>query len=123
MKKSRKLLALVLAMIMAFSLMAVTASAYDAGHEHDCAVCSEEGIEPKGSTGPVTTKQCAICGSLMVWEDGRYVCYNNHAQRMPAYPCPRCHTGTCDKLKVDDGNGAYHYKLVCLDCGYDSDRN
>ena len=45
MKRSKKLLALVLVMIMAFSLMAVTAAAYDAGHEHDCAVC-ERGGDP-----------------------------------------------------------------------------
>ena len=35
MKKSNRLASLFLAMLMAFSLMAVTASAYDAGHEHD----------------------------------------------------------------------------------------
>ena len=36
MKKAKKLASLFLAMLMAFSLMAVTASAYDAGHEHGC---------------------------------------------------------------------------------------
>ena len=45
MKKRTKIASLFLAMLMAFSLMAVTASAYDAGHEHDCAVYSEEGME------------------------------------------------------------------------------
>ena len=47
MKKAKKLASLFLAMLMAFSLMAVTASAYDAGHEHDCMVCGEEGIQPR----------------------------------------------------------------------------
>ena len=62
MKKRTKIASLFLAMLMAFSLMAVTASAYDAGHEHDCAVCSEdEGIMP---LGPV--KPCLKCGE---WVD------------------------------------------------------
>ena len=47
MKKRTKIASLFLAMLLAFSLMAVTAAAYDGGHEHDCAVCSEEGIEPR----------------------------------------------------------------------------
>ncbi len=53
MKKRTKIASLFLAMLMAFSLMAVTAAAYDAGHEHDCAMCSEEGIEPR--------KPAALC--------------------------------------------------------------
>ena len=60
MNKSRKLLALVLAMIMAFSLMTVTAAAYDAGHEHDCAVCSEEGIQPR-----IPAMWCQSCSQEM----------------------------------------------------------
>ena len=52
MKKTKKLAALVLAMVMAFSLMAVTASAYGA-EEHDCAVCTEETIQPR--------KPAALC--------------------------------------------------------------
>ena len=48
MKKSRKLLALVLAMMMTFSLMSMSAAAYGEEHEHDCAVCSEdEVIQPR----------------------------------------------------------------------------
>lgn len=60
MKKMKKLLALVLAMMMAFSLMAVTA-AYDAEeHEHECAVCYEdEGIMPLYEVG-----RCPWCGGL-----------------------------------------------------------
>lgn len=48
MKKTKRLLALVLAMMMAFAIMAVTASAYDAEeHSHECAACCEdEGIMP-----------------------------------------------------------------------------
>ncbi len=56
MKKRTKIASLFLAMLLAFSLMAVTAAAYDGGHEHDCAVCSEEGIE---SRGPV--RECPKC--------------------------------------------------------------
>ena len=48
MKNTKKLLALVLAMVMAFSLMAVTAAAYGAEeHEH---VCSTETIQPRQPT-------------------------------------------------------------------------
>ncbi len=66
MKCSKKLLALVLAMVLAFSLMAVTAAAYDAGHEHDCMVCSEdEGIMPLGPVGPLGPA-CSICGAPTV---------------------------------------------------------
>ena len=75
MKRSKKLLSLVMAMLMAFSLMAMTVSAYDGGHEHDCAVCSEEGIEPRGPVGPITNKRCPKCGEFMVYE-GRYYCVN-----------------------------------------------
>lgn len=45
MKKTNKLAALVLAMVMAFSLMAVTAAAYGA-EEHD-EDCCEEMIQPR----------------------------------------------------------------------------
>ncbi len=47
MEKRTKIASLFLAMLMAFSLMAVTAAAYDAGHEHDCAVCYEKEIQPR----------------------------------------------------------------------------
>ena len=60
MKKAKKLAALFLAMLMAFSLMAVTAAAYDAGHEHDCAVCSEEGIQPR-----IPAMWCQSCSQEM----------------------------------------------------------
>lgn len=60
MKRSKKLLAVVLAMVMAFSLMAVTVAAYDAGHEHDCAVCSEEGIQPR-----IPAMWCYSCSQEM----------------------------------------------------------
>lgn len=53
MKKTKKLAALFLALMMAFSLMAVTAAAYDMEeHDHECAVCSEDGgIMPIGEMG------------------------------------------------------------------------
>ncbi|MDE7221308.1 MAG: hypothetical protein K2O45_17100 [Oscillospiraceae bacterium] len=59
MKKTRKLAALFLAMLMAFSLLAVTAAAYDAEeHDHDCVVCCEdEGVVPM-----YDPKRCPRCG-------------------------------------------------------------
>ena len=60
MRRSKKLLSLVMAMLMAFSLMAVTAAAYDAGHEHDCAVYSEEGIQPR-----IPAMWCQSCSQEM----------------------------------------------------------
>lgn len=77
MKKTKKLAALVLAMVMAFSLMAVTAAAYDAeAHTHDCAVCCEgEGIMP---LKPVY--MCPWCGGIAEYHEvgnrTKYVCLN-----------------------------------------------
>ena len=61
MKRTKKLLALVMAMVMAFSLMAVTAAAADAEeHEHKCAACCEDdGIMPAGTMG-----YCPYCGGV-----------------------------------------------------------
>lgn len=57
MKRTKKLAALVLAMVMAFSLMAVTAAAAGTEeHVHDCVVCSEETIQPRIPMG-----WCNIC--------------------------------------------------------------
>lgn len=79
MKKTKKLAALVLAMMMAFSLMAVTASAYGAEHEHDGTCCEE--IQPRRPAA-----QCLYCALGMdeydtSMEDGiRYIifkCYND----------------------------------------------
>ena len=76
MKKRTKIASLFLAMLMAFSLMAVTASAYDAGHEHDCAVCSEEGIQPR-----IPAKICYSCQVEMTYvhEGDKY-----------KFVCPKC---------------------------------
>ena len=67
MKCTKKLLALLLACVMAFSLMAVTAAAYDAEeHGHECAVCCEDEVAmPLGNVkqGP----PCAMCGGGTVW--------------------------------------------------------
>ena len=80
MKKTKKLAALVLAMLMAFSLMAVTAAAYGAEHEHD-GTCCEETIQPRRPAA-----QCLYCALGMdeydtSMEDGiRYIifkCYND----------------------------------------------
>ena len=81
MKKRTKIASLFLAMLMAFSLMAVTASAYDAGHEHDCMVCGEEGIQPRRPAA-----WCHSCGQAMiddgiVWVDEK---------RCVAFHCATC---------------------------------
>ena len=79
MKKRTKIASLFLAMLMAFSLMAGTASAYDAGHEHDCAVCSEEGIGPKAGWGPFDyTQTCVRCGGFLALSPRN------------KYECPKC---------------------------------
>ena len=78
MKRSKKLLSLVMGMLLAFSLMAVTAAAYDAGHEHDCAMCCEEGIEPY-----IFVKQCPECGGSAVEETRN----NALGQRMSRFVC------------------------------------
>ena len=69
MRKMKKLAALCLAMLMAFSLMAVTASAYDAaGHEHD-ETCAEAMVQPRRPA-----VMCYSCGQEMVvansWDAG-----------------------------------------------------
>ena len=91
MKNTRKLLALVLAMVMAFSLMAVTAAAAEE-HDHD-GVCSVETIQPRKPGAP----QCVYCGYPMTdsgsytGEGGPYtlyVCKNpdcGHNYSMPVY--------------------------------------
>lgn len=61
MKKTKKLAALFLAMVMAFSLMAVTAAAYGAEeHVHD-ETCYAETIQPRKPTGPA----CPYCAQTM----------------------------------------------------------
>lgn len=61
MKNTKKLLALVLAMMMAFSIMAMTASAAqdaEAGHVHtEACECGDEGIMPTG-----VAVSCPVCG-------------------------------------------------------------
>ncbi len=60
MKRTKKLLALVLAMVMAFSLMAVTAAAYGAEEHEHTHVCSEETIQPR-----LPAVRCPKCGTVM----------------------------------------------------------
>lgn len=89
MKKTKKLLALVLAMVMAFSLMAVTAAAYGAEeHEHECVVCCEdEGVMPLGPVGPDPLgPPCVICGGGTVWTLLRY---DNAGLPVYGYVCSR----------------------------------
>ncbi len=86
MKKTKKLAALVLAMVMAFSLMAVTAAAYGADeHVHD-GTCCEETIQPRKPAAP----ECWECNSPMRETgpdslNGKPIMY---------YECSRCGTST-----------------------------
>lgn len=87
MKKTKKLAALVLAMLMAFSLMAVTASAYDEGeHVYDCTVCcEEEGIMPLGPVDPAGPP-CIICGGSTAWT---LIRHDNAGLPVYGYMCVR----------------------------------
>lgn len=65
MKKSRKLLALVLAMMMAFSLMSTASAAYEEEHVHD-ETCCEATVQPRNQV-----IWCPRCGaSARVWTVG-----------------------------------------------------
>ena len=80
MKKMKKLAALVLALVMAFSLMAVTAAAAGAEeHEHDCAVCSEETIQPRLPAVP-----CPKCGTTM----DAWISTNSNGEKCVKLRCP-----------------------------------
>lgn len=79
MKKTKKPTALVLAMVMAFSLMAVTAAAYGGEHAHD-ETCCEETVIARKPAAPV----CPYCGTVttevgLEWiGDNRYLVYECH---------------------------------------------
>lgn len=83
MKKTKKLAALVLAMVMAFSLMAVTAAAYGAEEHEHTHVCSEETIQPR-----IPAMQCPKCGAAM---DARV--YYEGTQRYIEFTCPNASCG------------------------------
>ena len=85
MKKTKKLLALVLALVMAFSLMAVTAAAYGAEeHDHDGA-CSVETIQPRKPG-----YYCPKCmGPANCRNTGRT---NKEGYDIYKYECPTCGT-------------------------------
>ena len=57
MKCTKRFAALVLAMMMAFSVMAVTAAAYDSADAHAHEGCCENEIEPR-----IKTVRCTKCG-------------------------------------------------------------
>lgn len=57
MKRTKRFAALVLAMMMAFSIMAVTAAAYDGADGHVHEACCENEIEPR-----IKTVKCPKCG-------------------------------------------------------------
>ena len=115
MKKFRKLLASVLAMLMAFSLMSVAVAAYNDGHEDSCAVHNEE-IQPRRPA-----KICVSCQVEMTYvpEGARY-----------KFVCPRCgvETGwmpvkqTCSSCQIamtyieigPSGNRQYYFE--CPKC-------
>ena len=78
-KTTKKLAALFLAMVMAFSLMAVTAAAYGEDEHVHTDACSEETIQPRGQK-----IRCSLCGGdaeivTEVRTDGTYkkiACHN-----------------------------------------------
>lgn len=79
MKKMKKLAALVLALVMAFSLMAVTAAAAGVEeHEHD-AICCEATIQPR-----IPAMQCPKCQSSM----NVRVYYDTEKNRFVEFTCP-----------------------------------
>ncbi len=80
MKKAKKLAALVLAMVMAFSLMAVTAAAYGA-EEHD-ETCCEESIQPRKPGG--WCPKCLGPASYYI-SPGKYGAPDTYV-----YDCPKC---------------------------------
>lgn len=57
MKYTKRFAALVLAMMMAFSIMAVTAAAYDGADGHVHEACCENEIEPR-----IKAVKCPKCG-------------------------------------------------------------
>lgn len=86
MKKTKKLTALVLAMVMAFSLMAVIAAAYGEEYAHD-EMCCEETVVARKPAAPV----CPYCGTVTTEvgikdvEGIRYIFYE-------CFGCHKLHT-------------------------------
>ena len=81
MKKTKKLAALILALVMAFSLMAVTAAAYGADeHVHD-GTCCEETIQPRKPGG-----WCPRCGEGA----SCYPCGEKDGRIIYRWECPSC---------------------------------
>lgn len=84
MKKAKKLVALVLAMVMAFSIMATTAAACGVEEHEHTGACSAEAIQPRKPAA-----RCSGCGQAMsegttsTDGGGRYTIYT-------------CQTAECD---------------------------
>lgn len=66
MRRTGKWLSLLLAMVMFFSLLAVTVAACDLEDGHVHTEACEEGIMPHGSADPIGPP-CRICGSTTQW--------------------------------------------------------
>ena len=86
MKRTKRIASLFLAMLMAFSLMAVTASAYgEVNHAHT-STCSEETIMPRLAVGP-----CPKCGKEATYQDkGLGTDEYGHPSYVRYYHCPNC---------------------------------
>ena len=78
MKKAKKLAALFLAMIMALSVMAMTAAAYGPDEHVHSEACCEETIMPRIPAAPY----CPKCGNEMVHASGTEDYYT-----FRCYPC------------------------------------
>lgn len=110
MKKTKKMLALVLAMVMAFAMLAVTASAYDVEeHDHECAACCEdEGIMLLGEVVPCPKPNCnGVCDTTRYHEDtNQYIASSCDGlnQPMAHWHCLR----------------TFYVQTVCRSCSYNN---
>ena len=85
MRKMKKLAALCLAMLMAFSIMAVTAAAYDAaGHVHD-ETCAEATVQPRKAM-----VRCPRCGDNAATWDSTRVNPDHSLYTVRHYECDGC---------------------------------
>lgn len=83
MNLTKKLAALVLAMMMALSVMAMPAAAYEAGHEHAEACCADEIMSRKPAM------ECPKCHVAMTYEENK-----DSIGAQYRFVCPECGMST-----------------------------
>ena len=116
MKRTKRLLALVLAMMMALSIMAVTAAAYDAEeHNHECAACCEdEGIMPLGITRRCTEPGCS--GTVSRYSTLKYESINGVCPLCGQRGCSRiyqCECEACNTCSFDREISRVYLRTTC----------